>query len=167
MNFLFYLLVATSVTIDNVVIGQTTSIPFRRIALISSIIHLTLLSLGAYIAPHFASSIAELAHWMNSILFLFLACLSLWTTINHKDKEAISSIKGAMILSSFLALDAFILGLTPLVSDNFETVLIGVLLLSPIFVLIGRKIREGSSKIKKGFGYIETILFIGLAIHSL
>jgi len=66
-----------------------------------------------------------------------------------------------------LALDAFILGLTPLVSDNFETVLIGVLLLSPIFVLIGRKTREGGSKIKKGFGYIETILFIGLAIHSL
>lgn len=167
MNFLFYLLVSTSVTIDNVVIGQTTSIAFRKVALISTFIHVTLLSFGSYIAPHFASSIPELAHWMTSILFLCLACLSLWTTINHKHKEVISSIKGVMLLSAFLALDALILGLTPLVSDHLETVLIGVLLLSPTFVLIGRITLEGGSKITKGFGYIETMLFIGLAIHSL
>ncbi|MEL0165837.1 MAG: hypothetical protein VW918_05350, partial [Alphaproteobacteria bacterium] len=44
--------VATSITIDNVAIGQNTSLPPTQVAVISAVIHLALLMIGVSLAPY-------------------------------------------------------------------------------------------------------------------
>lgn len=125
MDIFFSLLLPVSVTIDNVVIGQNTSLPPSRVAVISTVIHLTFLMVGVYLAPYITPYIPASEHWISPALFTLLGILSLWTVFHHTH-QMVASVTGTLFLSSVLAFDALLLGLTPAVTKTLAFVFVGV-----------------------------------------
>jgi len=161
------LILALSVTIDNVVIGQATTLSPRKVAVMSAAIHLSLLMIGTGFAPILSNLLPDLVRWLSPALFCVLGILSLSTAINHKSRNKISSLAGTATLSFFLAFDALFLGLTPAVSANLGIVIFGVILFSPCFVFLGRATVAKGAKVTKPIGYAEAGLFFALAVHAL
>ncbi|MGB2459226.1 MAG: manganese efflux pump [Candidatus Puniceispirillaceae bacterium] len=125
MGGLFSLLLPLSITIDNVAIGQNTSLPPSRVAVISTVIHLTFLMVGVYLAPYITPYIPASEHWISPALFTLLGILSLWTVFHHTH-QMVASVTGTLFLSSVLAFDALLLGLTPAVTKTLAFVFVGV-----------------------------------------
>jgi putative Mn2+ efflux pump MntP len=166
MDIFFSLLLPVSVTIDNVVIGQNTSLPPSRVAVISTVIHLTLLMVGVYLAPYITPYIPASEHWISPALFTLLGILSLWTVFHHTH-QMVTSVTGTLFLSSVLAFDALLLGLTPAVTKTLAFVFVGVFFFSPLFVWVGRTTSKSGAKIRRRFGYAEAALFFGLAGYTI
>jgi putative Mn2+ efflux pump MntP len=63
------LILALSVTIDNVVIGQATTLSPRKVAVMSAAIHLSLLMIGTGFAPILSNLLPDLVRWLSPALF--------------------------------------------------------------------------------------------------
>ena len=59
----------------------------------------------------------------------------------------VTSVTGTIFLSSVLAFDALLLGLRPALTDIVKIVIFGVLVLSPLFVCIGRVTSHSGPKV--------------------
>jgi len=162
MGGLFSLLLPLSITIDNVAIGQNTSLPPTQVAVISTVIHLALLMIGVSLAPHITPYLPASKHLISPALFTILGMLSLWTAYHHTH-QMVTSRTGTIFLSGVLEFDALLLGLTPAVTDIVKIVIFGVLVFSPLFVCIGRATSNSGPKVRKRFGYAEATVFFGLA----
>ena len=166
MDIFFSLLLPVSVTIDNVVIGQNTSLPPSRVAMISTVIHLTFLMVGLYLAPYITLYIPASEHWISPALFTLLGILSLWTVFHHTH-QLVTSVTGTPFLSGVLAFDALLLGLKPAVTKTLAFLFVGVFFFSPLFVWVGRTTSKSGAKIRRRFGYAEAALFFGLAGYTI
>jgi putative Mn2+ efflux pump MntP len=166
MDVLFSLLLPLSVTIDNVVIGQNTSLPPSRVAVISTSIHIALLMVGVSLAPYITPYMPASKHMISPVLFTLLGMLSLWTVFHHTH-QMVTSITGTIFLSGALAFDALLLGLTPAVTQTLAFVFVGVFFFSPLFVWIGRATSKSGPKVRRRFGYAEAALFFGLAGYTI
>ena len=159
MGGLFSLLLPLSITIDNVAIGQNTSLPPTQVAVISTVIHLALLMIGVSLAPHITPYLPASKHLISPALFTILGMLSLWTACHHTH-QMVTSITGTIFLSGVLAFDALLLGLTPAVTDIVNIVIFGVLVFSPLFVCIGRAASHSGPKVRRRFGCAEAAVFL-------
>ena len=146
MGVLFSSLLPLSITVENVAIGQNTSLPPTQVAVISRVIHLGLLMIGLSLAPHITPYLPASKHLISPALYTILGMLSLWTACHHTHRM-VTSVTGTIFLSGVLAFDALLFGLTPAVTDIVKIVIFGVLVLSLLFVCIGRATSHSVPKV--------------------
>lgn len=128
MGVLFSVLLPLSIAIDNVAIGQNTSLPTTQFEVISSVIHLAFLMIGVSLTPHITTYLPASKHLISSALFTILGMLSLWMA-SHHTHQMVTSVTGSIFLSGVSAFYALLFGLTPALTDIVKIVIFGVLLL--------------------------------------
>jgi putative Mn2+ efflux pump MntP len=166
MDLLLVILFAASVTLDNLVIGQVSTLPVTRLVITSALVHALMLAAGSLFAPSLALAVPSLAQWLTPCLFTLLGVASLWSMRHHSQLPETTSMTATVALCFLLASDALLLGLSPAVALNLGAITVGVVLFTSIFVLLGRVIsRSGAHKLGR-IGFIEAAVFFGLAIHS-
>jgi len=166
MELLIALVLACGVTMDNLVIGQATSLPIARVAVLSTAVHLVAFAGGTSIAPLLATEFPHIAHWLSPCLFLGLAGFSIWSGRASAKHSEIGSFTGAFAVTLVLASDAFFVGATPAAQMAPEIMALGILVLSPLFVGGGRVLARTNLG-RVNIEVAEAALFFMVAIYAL
>jgi len=159
---------ASTLTIDSVILGKQKNFPIALLMLLSGLFHVFFFSFGLYLGNQLVSLMGSVDHWLVLAVFslLGLSCLKYFITPINLDIEITNSWIKIFIITLTLSIDAAAVGAvskgiieTPLV------VIISIGILSPLFVLIGRKIRNYLfNKNEKLLKLFEGILYLSIGI---
>jgi len=139
------LILATSITIDSVVLGKQKSFSSFSLMSIASVFHVAAFSLGLVLGEQLIHLIGHFDHWVAFTVFGLLgtSCMKVFLVPEHMETSEAQSWSKIILITLVLSFDAAAVGATSkgFIADPF-TVIASVAILSPIFVFLGKRLRR-------------------------
>ena len=135
------LILATSITIDSVVLGKQKSFSAFSLMSIASVFHVVALSIGLVLGEKLIHLIGHFDHWVAFTVFGLLgtSCIKAFLVPEQMETSETQSWLKVLLITLVLSFDAAAVGATSkgIIADPF-TVIASVAILSPLFVLLGK-----------------------------
>ena len=138
-------ILATSITIDSVVLGKQKSFSSFSLMTIASAFHVIAFSLGLLLGEQLIHMIGHFDHWVAFAVFGLLgtSCIKVSLVPEHMETSETQSWSKILLITLVLSFDAAAVGAN---SKGFIaeplTVIALVAILSSLFVLLGKRLRR-------------------------